>query len=82
MKNIKKSVATLGLLGIIIMSATSAQAGLVMAGRSAAPSNPTTIERVLNSIRNIVIGEITGVTIQDDRDGLVMAGRTGIMLSD
>ena len=72
MKNIKKLVATLGLLGIIIMTASSAQAGLIMAGRTA-PTSPTVNTKIFNSIRNIVIGQLTGVTVQDTE---------GIMFSD
>lgn len=78
MKNIKRTVATLGLLGIIILSNTSAQAGIMFSDRG---TNPTTIERVFNSIRNVIIGQVTGVTMQS-KDGIVVAGRGGIMFSD
>lgn len=72
MKNIKKLVATLGFMGIIILTNTTAHAGIILSGR-AAPSSTPAIERLLNSVRNVVIGQLTGVTMQN---------RTGIMFSD
>lgn len=75
MKNIKNTVATLGLLGIIILSSTFANAntGIIMVGRQAA-TQTTVMDRVFNGIRNIIIGQMTGVSIQS-RDGIIMVGR-------
>lgn len=74
MKKIKALTATLSLLGIIILSSTSAHAGLVVAGRTA-PPNQTSVTRLANSLMNIVIGQVTGVTIRDT-EGVCVSDQT------
>ncbi len=84
MKNIKKSVATLGLLGIIIMTASSANAttGIIVVD-GITSNGPSVTQRILNAVRNTVIGQFTGVTLQD-REGIMFSDQstTGIMFSD
>lgn len=81
MKNIKKFAATLGLLGYIIMSVSSANANTgIMILDSATPTNQTVINRMMDGLRNVVIGQITGVTVQDE--GIMILDREGIMILD
>ncbi len=82
MKNIKKFAATLGLLGYIIMSVSSATAdpGILVHDNST-PSNTTVIERLMNNVRNVVIGQLTGITVQTE-DGILVHDREGILVHD
>ena len=79
MKNIKNTVAAMAMMAILGLGATTANAGLMMSDRSAAPGqNVCSSETsILNDLEGIIIVGLSG-----SKAGLMVSDRLGLMVSD
>lgn len=96
MKNLRNLLATISLLAVMVISATSVNAGIMMSDRSN-PSDGSCGDSsdikfdisILDSIAGIIVAGRTGIIVAG-RDGIIVAGkegsnpgdRCGIMMSD
>lgn len=79
MKNIKNTVAAMGLMAVLGLGATAANAGIMLSDRSVNGAQPicNTETGVLNQLGGIIIVGLAG-----SRTGIMLSDRFGIMLSD
>lgn len=87
MKNLKNKLATMALLGIMMVGTASADPGIMLADKSNPCNTPTTVD----VIEGIIVAGITGILL-GDRSGLLMSdksatgcqiqSRDGLLMSD
>lgn len=92
MKNLKKMIATLGLVVVMLAGTSAANAGIIMidsapsqTGAKECSSNDGII--ILNRVGIIILNRVVGVSIEVESnspcsDGMLVSDRTGMLISD
>lgn len=89
MKSLKKMIGTLGLMGIILVGASSANAGMLISDRLTRTENPTACGgevSMVDTVGIIVLSRVLGVTVNVEptpcSDGMLISDRNGMLISD
>ncbi len=75
MKNFKNMISALSLMAVMVFGAVSANAGLLISDRGTGCQNTSTAQEIPNALDGIIIG----VPLVD---GIIIIGRTGLLISD
>ena len=93
MKNCKKIIATLTMVGIIMMGVTATNAGILMSDFTGADNNPAPcsldnskgdfIGIIVGGFTGIIVGGFTGVSVEPvNNDEICVRVDSGILMSD